>query len=73
MNKKWLPVTHFIDKTEYTVSIFNRWGDKIFETHDDMVGWDGNGAEWGIYAYYITYKNARGEYQELKGTLLLLE
>jgi hypothetical protein len=73
VNKKWLPVTHFIDKTEYTVSIFNRWGDKIFETHDDMVGWDGNGAEWGIYAYYITYKNARGEYQELKGTLLLLE
>jgi hypothetical protein len=73
VNKKWLPVTHFIDKTEYTVNIFNRWGDKIFETRDDTVGWDGDGAEWGIYAYYITYKNARGEYQELKGTLLLLE
>ncbi|HOZ88488.1 MAG TPA: gliding motility-associated C-terminal domain-containing protein, partial [Bacteroidia bacterium] len=71
-NKIWLPITHFIDKKEYSVRVFNRWGNMVFETSDDKVGWDGDGAPNGIYAYVITYKNARGEYQELKGTLMLL-
>jgi gliding motility-associated-like protein len=71
-NRIWLPITHFIDKKEYSVKIFNRWGNKVFETADDTVGWDGDGAPNGIYAYVISYKNARGEYQELKGTLMLL-
>ncbi|MEI8137482.1 MAG: gliding motility-associated C-terminal domain-containing protein, partial [Bacteroidota bacterium] len=72
-NKVWLPVSHFIDKLEYTVSVFNRWGTKIFETHDDTKSWDGSGYQSDIYAYLITYKNSRGEYKELKGTILLLE
>jgi hypothetical protein len=72
-NKIWLPVTHFIDKSEYTVSLFNRWGTKIFETHDDTKGWDGEGFPNDVYAYLITYKNSRGEYKELKGTVLLME
>jgi len=71
-NKVWRPITHFIDKSEYNVRVFNRWGNKIFETKDDTLGWDGDGAEPGVYAYVISYKNSRGEYQELKGTLLLL-
>lgn len=72
VNKKWLPVTHFIDKSEYKVTVFNRWGNKLFETTDDTQGWDGGGAEYGIYVYLITYKNSRGEYEELKGTFLLM-
>jgi gliding motility-associated-like protein len=72
-NRIWLPVTHFIDKTEYTVSVFDRWGKIVFETHDDKVGWNGNGATNDVYAYLITYKNSRGEYKEVKGTVLLME
>jgi gliding motility-associated-like protein len=72
-NKIWLPITHFVDKSEYTVSVFNRWGNKIFETHDDTKGWNGNGANNDVYAYLITYKNSRGEYKEVKGTVLLME
>jgi gliding motility-associated-like protein len=72
LNKKWLPVTHFIDKSEYRVTVYNRWGNKLFETSDDTQGWDGNGAEYGTYIYLITYKNSRGEYEELKGTFLLM-
>lgn len=71
-NKVWRPITHFIDKNEYSVKIFNRWGEKVFDSPDDTVGWDGDGAPTGIYAYVISYKNSRGEYLELKGTLLLL-
>jgi gliding motility-associated-like protein len=71
-NRIWKPVSHFIDKSEYTVRVFNRWGNKIFETNDDTVGWDGDGSEPGIYIYIISYKNSRGEYQEIKGNFLLL-
>ncbi len=71
INKVWRPVTHFIDKAEYRVMVFNRWGNKLFDTTDDTEGWTGDDAEGGVYAYKISYKNARGEYQEVTGTLLL--
>lgn len=72
-NKIWLPITHFIDKTDYNVSIYNRWGTKLFETNDDTKGWDGKSSPPDTYVYLINYKNSRGEYQQLKGTVLLLE
>ena len=72
-NKIWLPITHFIDKADYNVSIFNRWGTKLFETNDATKGWDGKNALPDVYVYLINYKNSRGEYQQLKGTLILLE
>jgi len=72
-NKVWLPVTHFVDKQEYTVTVFNRWGNKVFETNDDTKGWDGANATNDVYVYIITYKNSRGEYKEQKGTVMLFE
>lgn len=72
VNKTWLPVTHFIEKTDYHVSVFNRWGKKVFETSDDQTGWDGANCIAGVYVYLIDYKNARGEYLEIKGNVLLL-
>jgi gliding motility-associated-like protein len=72
-NKIWLPITHFIDKADYNVSIFNRWGTKLFETNDATKGWDGKNALPDVYVYLINYKNSRGEYQQLKGTLILLQ
>ncbi|MCW3075719.1 MAG: hypothetical protein JWO32_328 [Bacteroidetes bacterium] len=73
LNRIWLPVTHFVDKTEYSVSVFNRWGTKIFETNDDTKGWDGSNSLPDVYAYLIRYKNSRGEYLERKGTIYLME
>ena len=72
LNKIWLPVTHFVDKTDYSLRIFNRWGAKLFETTDDKQGWDGKDANDDVYVYLISYKNARGEYIQLKGTFIML-
>lgn len=72
VNKIWKPVTHFIEKTEYKVSVFNRWGKKVFESSDDVTGWDGENCIADVYVYLIDYKNARGEYKQLKGTVSLL-
>ena len=71
-NKTWLPITHFIEKTDYHVSVYNRWGKKVFETTDDTKAWDGNSCIADVYVYLIDYKNARGEYMQVKGNVLLL-
>ena len=67
------------DPNEFTMEIYNRWGDLIFETHNDRVGWDGsygmNGtnAPDGVYTYYITYKIPEvDERKVVKGHINLL-
>lgn len=71
-NTVFLPVTQYVDKKEYTLMIFNRFGQAIWETEDDTTGWDGANCEGGVYVYLIRYKTANGEYKELKGTVTLL-
>ncbi len=68
-NKVWLPVAQFVEKTDYHVMVFDRWGTKVFDTTDEFHGWDGGNSEAGVYVYLIQYKNARGEFVELKGAL----
>ncbi|MFM7024336.1 MAG: gliding motility-associated C-terminal domain-containing protein [Flavobacteriales bacterium] len=38
------------------LSIFNRWGELVFETTDPSKGWDGNGAPIGVYVVYYEYE-----------------
>lgn len=72
VNSKWKPITYFIDKNEYRVVVFNRWGHKVFETRNDSDTWDGNNCPADVYVYLIDFKNARGEYQQVKGTITLV-
>jgi hypothetical protein len=72
LNSVWLPVAQYVEKTDYKVMVFNRWGDKVFETHSDVEGWTGDAATDEVYVYLIEYKNARGEYIQLKGHLSIL-
>ena len=52
---------------EFSMSIWNRWGEMVFQTNDPAVGWDGkigpNGqlAPQGVYAVYVNYTSPRGE------------
>ncbi len=71
-NNTWKPVTHFVDKTDYKVRVFNRWGQLVFEAGDNEKAWDGAGWPAGVYVYLVNYKNARGEYLEQKGSITLL-
>lgn len=73
LNSTWLPVTYFIEKSEYHVSVFNRWGKKVFETSSDTEAWDGAGCQPDVYVYLIDYKNSRGEYMQIKGNVLILK
>jgi gliding motility-associated-like protein len=63
-NEVFLPVfSSGFDPSDYTLYIFNRWGDLIFESHDPKVGWkgtfgaDGNLVQDDTYTWKIIYKH----------------
>ena len=63
---------------EYTLSIWNRWGEKIFENNDPSKGWNGeynnNGkqAMTGVYVYTVKYIGPRGDSFDQKGNVTLI-
>jgi gliding motility-associated-like protein len=64
--------------SDFELTIFNRWGELVFETNDPLEGWNGqkfnNGgqSQAGVYVYQISYKNARDELIEDKGFATLI-
>lgn len=66
-------------KQNFELTIFSRWGDRIFLTTDPEEGWNGrlnNTGEFlpqGVYVYYLTFKNSDGKQISLKGLLNLLK
>ncbi len=56
--------------------IVNRWGQNIFESDNELRGWDGkvNGVpqDMGVYYYYVKYKCDNGKFYEKKGELTLI-
>lgn len=72
LNNVWLPIAQYVEKTDYKVTVLDRWGTKVFQTNSDTEGWTGNGATDDVYIYMVEYKNARGEYIQLNGHLTLV-
>lgn len=60
----------------FTMQVFNRWGQKIFESRDQAQGWTGTHGgklcDTGNYAYIIQYISSDGTPITLKGMVLLL-
>jgi gliding motility-associated-like protein len=79
-NDIFLPVFQDEFPEEYSLSVFNRWGQQIFESIDPEVGWDGtkngNACPGEVYVYLIRYGTLDDNSSEVtmvkKGTLLLL-
>ncbi len=82
-NEYFRPVTGGIALLDYTMLIYNRWGQKIFETNNFVEGWDGThkGSDIpsGMYTYFITYRTADPLYPDsakrinLRGQLMLVK
>jgi gliding motility-associated-like protein len=53
------------DPYDFTMTIFNRWGEIIFVTHDATIGWDGtyNGkfVQQGTYTWVIEFKTKKND------------
>ncbi len=74
-NDVFYPVSQGV--VEYSLQIFNRWGEEIFSTNDINVGWDGylDGklCQSGVYVYKSTGKFIDGRDFTRKGEVLLIQ
>jgi gliding motility-associated-like protein len=76
INKEFKPYGYGI--VNYRMNIYNRWGERVFETEDFDVGWDGthylNGNDCiaGSYAYYIEVENIYGQIFKYEDQLRLI-
>ncbi|MFN8285544.1 MAG: PKD domain-containing protein [Chitinophagales bacterium] len=61
---------------ELSFRIFNRWGEKVFETNDKNIGWDGyyKGVlqEMEVYTYAVEATLINGQTVPLKGNITLV-
>ncbi len=57
----------------FSMTIWNRWGEMVFESNDPDVGWNGRkfntgqDAPTGVYLVYVRFNGPRGEPFEMKG------
>lgn len=70
-------ILHPPDLNSYDLSIFNRWGQKVFETRDYTKGWDGtvNGLaqDTGVFVWFCKYKKTNSLLNgEINGTVVLI-
>lgn len=62
--------------SRYRIEIYNRWGEKVFESGDCLAGWDGQYrgevCQQDVYMYHIEALGADNKWYNLKGTFTLL-
>ncbi len=62
--------------SNYLCQIFNYWGEKVFESKDIEIGWDGNylgkKCRMGGYLYKISFTDDIGRDEVYSGTLIML-
>jgi len=79
LNQVFLPVfTSGFDPYDYQLSIFNRWGNLIFDSYDHKMGWDGTFnnayAQDGTYSWIIRYGNVENDKKtEIRGFITILK
>ena len=62
---------------EFHFMIFDRWGEKVFETTDNSIGWDGKHKgkllDPGVFMYSFVGTSNTGDKLEQKGSITLLK
>ncbi len=67
----------YANMKDYTIAIYNRWGQMVFESNDPQARWNGktknNGnMEAGVYYYYCKFTTPYGEKYDQKGDVTLI-
>jgi hypothetical protein len=72
-----MPFTAGVDDTRFNLKIYNRWGEKVFESNSVFYPWDGNvknggAAPVGNYIWSAKYYDIQGKEHNEKGQVLLI-
>jgi CHU_C Type IX secretion signal domain len=58
--------------SNYNMSIWDRYGKKLFETQHPFEGWDGGDFAQGVYVYQIEFTQPNGDKAQQQGTVVLI-
>lgn len=76
VNETFGPINNCNEVLSYNLKIFNRWGQKVFESDalaDEWNGREGNDIDRaGVYVFVATYETSNGEFK-VKGDVTLLQ
>jgi gliding motility-associated-like protein len=78
LNDIWLPKGNNVDPNNYDLSIFDRWGNQLFSTHEWGMGWDGHAnsgplvAQQDIYVWKVSLQDLQGNAYSYIGSIHLI-
>ncbi len=76
LNDVLSPVGVFSGVTDYSFTVWSRWGQRMFSSDDPRVGWDGSVAGKdtpdGAYLWQATYTDVEGKFEQFKGGVMLV-
>ena len=83
LNDEFKPITQFIKLSDfsgihhYTFTVYNRWGEKLFETNDVNAGWNGiyknSKCQPGVYMYNLSVKSLDNYVSNYAGYVTLIQ
>ncbi len=73
LNDVFRPVMNTDLLKQFSMVIYNKWGQRIFETYDPIEGWQGKNAAAGVYSWMITYEDQIGNISQAKGSVVLIK
>ncbi|NBP75059.1 MAG: hypothetical protein EBU61_03370, partial [Crocinitomicaceae bacterium] len=78
LNSIFKPILSNVSLKNYSMKIINRWGQVVFETTDQTIGWDGTISESGeqatndLFLYYIVLEDQYEKQYIRKGTITMV-
>lgn len=73
LNDTFKPLITAEKVKQFTMTIYNKWGQQVFVSHDPLKGWTGNNLARGIYLWHIIYTDMMGFPFQLRGTVALIK
>ncbi len=64
--------TLFPSERYFKMTIFNPWGEVVFETYDPRMPWGGDDLPAGTYTYEIWYSDCLNQFKNKVGTIALI-
>jgi gliding motility-associated-like protein len=72
LNDTFRPIVDYERVRMFSMVIYNRWGQLIFETTNPAEGWDGKDAPAGVYSWVISYSDMVGKVAKMRGGVTLV-